>query len=208
MKQHATKRRVLSILLSAMMLLSMIPATMFQSSAAAWEGNDSDPGFHIYIDSVSDANWDWQPNVKYISTLLNAPGRWVNDGSYFDWLGEPPREIDGKSFVAVLDANVQVTSNDWMDGSKNDGTVENYYSGLNVPLYVQFNDHMYSVTDGYIVNLCADDFNLTFQGPGTVMGNKSDAAIVINKGHMSFTDGIVVTNTGDVAIDVKSGGVI
>ena len=35
MKQHSTKRRVLSILLSAMMLLSMIPAAVFQSSAAA-----------------------------------------------------------------------------------------------------------------------------------------------------------------------------
>ena len=58
------------------------------------------------------------------------------------------------------------------------------------------------------MTLNADDFDLTFQGPGTAMGNKDDAAVVINKGHMSFTDGIVVTNTGNVAVDVKSAGVI
>ncbi len=213
MKQHSTRRRVLSILLSAMMLLSMIPATMFQSSAAIWEepgeGFDPDPGWHIYADSVTDANWDYQKSLKYISTLLNAPGNFVNHADWYcNWL---PRDGSaGNSFIAVLDADVMATSNDWMDGSKNDGTVENYYTGLNVPLYAQFNDHMYSVTNGYIVRLVADDFNLTFQGPGTVMGNKDDAAVVINKGHMSFTDGIVVTNYNDsgVAVDVKSGGVI
>ena len=207
MKQHPTKRRVLSILLSAMMLLSMIPATVFQSSAAAWEGNDADPGWHIYADNVTDGNWDWQTNLKYLSTLLNAPGNFQNTDWYFDWL---PRDGSaGNSFIAVLDANVQITSNDWMDGSRNDGNYEGYYTGLNVPLYARFNNHMYSVTNGYIVRLVADDFNLTFQGPGTVMGNKDDAAILIEKGHMSFTDDIVVTNySSGVAVDVKSGGVI
>ena len=91
MKQHSTRRRVLSILLSAMMLLSMIPATMFQSSAAIWEepgeGFDPDPGWHIYADSVTDANWDYQKSLKYISTLLNAPGNFVNHADWYcNWL--------------------------------------------------------------------------------------------------------------------------
>ena len=206
MKQHSTKRRVLSILLSAMMLLSMIPAAVFQSSAAAWEGNDPDPGWHIYADSVTDANWDWEKSVKYIKSLLNAPGNFVNASDWY--LPNHDRETQGKSFIAVLDNNVMAPSTTWDDGSRNDGNNEGYYTGLNVPLYAQFNNHMYTVQSSYIIRLVADDFNLTFQGPGTVMGQKDDAAILIEKGHMSFTDGLVVTNTGDVAIDVKSGGVI
>ena len=206
MKQHSTRRRVLSILLSAMMLLSMIPAAVFQSSAAAWEGNDPDPGWHIYADSVTDANWDWEKSVKYIKSLLNAPGNFVNASDWY--LPNHDRETQGKSFIAVLDNNVMAPSTTWDDGSRNDGNNEGYYTGLNVPLYAQFNNHMYTVQSSYIIRLVADDFNLTFQGPGTVMGQKDDAAILIEKGHMSFTDGLVVTNTGDVAIDVKSGGVI
>ena len=206
MKQHPTKRRVLSVLLSAMMLLSMIPAAVFQSSAAAWEGNDPDPGWHIYADSVTDANWDWEKSVKYIKSLLNAPGNFVN---HTDWyLPNHDRETQGKSFIAVLDNNVMAPSTTWDDGSRNDGNNEGYYTGLNVPLYAQFNNHMYTVQSSYIIRLVADDFNLTFQGPGTVMGQKDDAAILIEKGHMSFTDGLVVTNTGEVVVDVKSAGVI
>ena len=214
MKQHSTKRRVLSILLSAMMLLSMIPAAVFQSSAAAnaWDDytNEAEGGWHFFVDEIGEATFTWTDS-PYLSALLNGPGNWVNNSDWFcDWLSRD--EYPGDVFYAVLGKNTMATANTWMDGSMNDGSEGNIangnYTGLNKKLYAQFGGFMWTVTNGYLVTLNADDFDLTFQGPGTAMGNKDDAAVVINKGHMSFTDGIVVTNTGNVAVDVKSGGVI
>ena len=214
MKQHATRRRILSILLSAMMLLSMIPAAVFQSSAAAnaWDDytNEAEGGWHFFVDEIGEATFTWTDS-PYLSALLNGPGNWVNNSDWFcDWLSRD--EYPGDVFYAVLGKNTMATANTWMDGSMNDGSEGNIangnYTGLNKKLYAQFGGFMWTVTNGYLVTLNADDFDLTFQGPGTAMGNKDDAAVVINKGHMSFTDGIVVTNTGNVAVDVKSGGVI
>ena len=214
MKQHSTKRRVLSILLSAMMLLSMIPAAVFQSSAAAnaWDDytNEAEGGWHFFVDEIGETTFTWTDS-PYLSALLNGPGNWVNNSDWFcDWLSRD--EYPGDVFYAVLGKNTMATANTWMDGSMNDGSEGNIangnYTGLNKKLYAQFGGFMWTVTNGYLVTLNADDFDLTFQGPGTAMGNKDDAAVVINKGHMSFTDGIVVTNTGNVAVDVKSGGVI
>ena len=214
MKQHSTKRRVLSILLSAMMLLSMIPAAVFQSSAAAnaWDDytNEAEGGWHFFVDEIGEATFTWTDS-PYLSALLNGPGNWVNNSDWFcDWLSRD--EYPGDVFYAVLGKNTMATANTWMDGSMNDGSEGNIangnYTGLNKKLYAQFGGFMWTVTNGYLVTLNADDFDLTFQGPGTAMGNKDDAAVVINKGHMSFTDGIVVTNTGNVAVDVKSAGVI
>ena len=215
MKQHSTKRRVLSILLSAMMLLSMIPAAVFQSSAAAnaWDDytNEAEGGWHFFVDEIGEATFTWTDS-PYLSALLNGPGNWVNNSDWFcDWLSRD--EYPGDVFYAVLGKNTMATANTWMDGSMNDGSEGNIangnYTGLNKKLYAQFGGFMWTVTNGYLVTLNADDFDLTFQGPGTAMGNKDDAAVVINKGHMSFTDGIVVTNINSgVAVDVKSGGVI
>ncbi len=215
MKQHSTKRRVLSILLSAMMLLSMIPAAVFQSSAAAnaWDDytNEAEGGWHFFVDEIGEATFTWTDS-PYLSALLNGPGNWVNNSDWFcDWLSRD--EYPGDVFYAVLGKNTMATANTWMDGSMNDGSEGNIangnYTGLNKKLYAQFGGFMWTVTNGYLVTLNADDFDLTFQGPGTAMGNKDDAAVVINKGHMSFTDGIVVTNiSSGVAVDVKSGGVI
>ena len=214
MKQHATRRRILSILLSAMMLLSMIPAAVFQSSAAAnaWDDytNEAEGGWHFFVDEIGETTFTWTDS-PYLSALLNGPGNWVNNSDWFcDWLSRD--EYPGDVFYAVLGKNAMATANTWMDGSMNDGSEGNIangnYTGLNKKLYAQFGGFMWTVTNGYLVTLNADDFDLTFQGPGTAMGNKDDAAVVINKGHMSFTDGIVVTNTGNVAVDVKSAGVI
>ena len=214
MKQHATRRRILSILLSAMMLLSMIPAAVFQSSAAAnaWDDytNEAEGGWHFFVDEIGEATFTWTDS-PYLSALLNGPGNWVNNSDWFcNWLSRD--EYPGDVFYAVLGKNTMATANTWMDGSMNDGSEGNIangnYTGLNKKLYAQFGGFMWTVTNGYLVTLNADDFDLTFQGPGTAMGNKDDAAVVINKGHMSFTDGIVVTNTGNVAVDVKSAGVI